>query len=324
MKPTACTKVLRRTNGIIANALLIFLAFSSIAQSEPSTNKYPSLAEVRKKWDDISVDKVKQAAESGDLTAQHYLGYICSTGERIAANGTESVAWYERAFGGGYLPSGNNLGVLYFNGGVVTQDMAKAIYYTRLAADKGWDNAVLILEYIYRTGPGAPEDYKESLQWFQRASAQGDALAMFGLYLSFKYGRGVSENEKEATNWLTKAAESGHALAQCELGYYFEHMDWDRFHEISHFRDMRDAVPWYRRSADQGWTDGQYWLGLCYLEGKGVDLDEEKGLEWMRKAADAGGSRPLAKLAELYNRGIGEPRDENDRPVNLMLRAAKK
>ena len=84
---------------------------------------------------------------------------------------------------------------------------------------------------------------------------------------------------------------------------------------------MAEAVKWYRRAADQNWADGQYRLASCYLEGLGVELDEERGLELMRAAADKGHATALTELVELYAQGIGEPRNPDDEPMRLLERA---
>lgn len=385
---------IRRCAFLLAAIIIPTVFIVEKNQAAESQEKWLSLAEVKKKWDNIPLDKIKQAAETGDLTAQHYLGYSYATGERVSENGAESVAWYERALRGGYLPSASNLGLLYYKGQVVTQDFTKAIYYTRMAAEKGLAQAQCNLGHFYYDGIVVSRDYGESFKWFQRAAEQGhtggmvgvgrayrfgngvkknldeaakwfekasqkndslgtlnlgllyeeeDALsdeqkaielyrqaakqgspeAMYKLYMVYRDGRGVSNNEEEAEQWLTKSAEAGYAWAQCELGYHFEYMDWGRYHETSHSNDMPVAIQWYRRSAEQNWPGGDYHLGLCYLEGKGVDKDEERGLNLIRKAAEQNHAYSLVKLAELYSRGIGEPRSEEDRPIHLLLRAAK-
>jgi hypothetical protein len=86
---------------------------------------------------------------------------------------------------------------------------------------------------------------------------------------------------------------------------------------------MPEALRWYRRSAEQNWADGQYHLGLCYLAGKGVEQDEGYGLEFVRKAVDQHHLPAMLELARLYSRGVGQPRDEADRPVALLERILK-
>ena len=86
---------------------------------------------------------------------------------------------------------------------------------------------------------------------------------------------------------------------------------------------MPEAVRWYRLSADQGHSGGQFHLALCYLQGKGVEQDEERGLEWIRKSADQNHPYALVKLADVYARGIGQPKSQQDRPMALLLRAGE-
>jgi len=310
-------------NQLLLLIVTVILVMGNKGLSANATNKWPSLAEVKQKWGNVPLEQIRQAAESGDLTAQHYLGYNYASGERLAKDATQAVTWYERALQSGYLPSANNLGLLYAKGEPVPQDWVKAFHYTRIAAEGGMAQGQMNLGVFYLNGTGAQQDYAEARRWFERAAEQGHASAMHELYLIYRNGKGVPQNDSEAGKWLAKSAEAGNALAQCELGYNFEYMDWNRYHEISNSNNMPAAIQWYQRSAEQNWSHGQYRLGLCYLVGKGVDWDEERGLELIRKAADQDNPYAISKLAELYGSGIGEPRSESDRPVNLLLRAAK-
>lgn len=67
-------------------------------------------------------------------------------------------------------------------------------------------------------------------------------------------------------------------------------------------KNLEKAVEWYRKSAEQGYDRGQYCLAGCYEKGEGVPIDKEKALQWYKKAADQGfGSGELA----INNMGIG-------------------
>jgi TPR repeat protein len=145
---------------------------------------------------------------------------------------------------------------------------------------------------------------------------------LFALFLGYRNGTGVGMDRKEARKWLDKAAEAGHAQAQTELGYCYEHPgssdDSNEPLRISLF----DAATWYRRAADQKFAPAQRFLGNCYLNGRGVEQDEERGLELIRAAADQGDKRALRELVGLYARGIGEPRNARDEPLQLLERLA--
>ena len=60
---------------------------------------------------------------------------------------------------------------------------------------------------------------------------------------------------------------------------------------------------------DEGNPLPQYYLGIMYLKGQGVEKNYEEAGKWLRKAAE--NRLPNAKyhLAELYTEGQGVPRD---------------
>ena len=165
---------------------------------------------------------------------------------------------------------------------------------------------------------------QQSIQLAHEAAAKGDFKAMVSLYEAYRFGQGVVANQVEAMKWLRKAAEGGSAHAQCLLGYRYENPDWERSPADNRLPppNMPEAVQWYQRSANQNWAGGQYHLGLCYLDGTGVEQDEERGLELIRKAADQNQVFAMVELANLYAKGVGSPRGEADRPIAILKRVA--
>jgi hypothetical protein len=53
-------------------------------------------------------------------------------------------------------------------------------------------------------------------------------------------------------------------------------------------QDFAAAVTWYRRAADQGHPDAQFYLACMHDFGKGVPLDSIAAAQWLTKAADQG------------------------------------
>ena len=53
----------------------------------------------------------------------------------------------------------------------------------------------------------------------------------------------------------------------------------------------------------------QYYLGVMYMKGQGVEQDYEKAGEWFRKASEQGLAVAMYKLAGLYSEGNGVPKD---------------
>ena len=62
-------------------------------------------------------------------------------------------------------------------------------------------------------------------------------------------------------------------------------------------QDYKEAVKWYRLSAEQGYADGQSNLGIMYAEGRGVTQDYLRAQMWFNLAAskltDAKGQRAI-------------------------------
>ena len=64
-------------------------------------------------------------------------------------------------------------------------------------------------------------------------------------------------------------------------------------------------MKWYRKAADQGNALAQYFLGVCYADGKGVAKDDVESVKWFRKAADQGDASCQYILGHCYANGKG-------------------
>lgn len=59
--------------------------------------------------------------------------------------------------------------------------------------------------------------------------------------------------------------------------------------------------------AEAGHPDAQYTIGYMYYEGQGVQRDEDRALDWIRRAAGNGSGPALEALGELAAMGRGRP-----------------
>ena len=53
----------------------------------------------------------------------------------------------------------------------------------------------------------------------------------------------------------------------------------------------------------------QYYLGMMYMRGQGIEQDYKEASEWFRKAAEQSFAVAMYKLAEFYTEGKGVPKD---------------
>lgn len=103
-----------------------------------------------------------------------------------------------------------NIGHLYRWGQGVEKDIAQAIHWYRLAAEKGFSRAQANLAAIYLQGEeGTAVNYDEAHKWFAAAAVQNLAVAQYNLGLMYELGLGVEKNEARALGWYNLAAKAG-------------------------------------------------------------------------------------------------------------------
>lgn len=103
------------------------------------------------------------------------------------------------------------------------------------------------------------------------------------------------KDEEKSKNFfkILETARLGDAGAQCELArlYYLG--------KEGVLEDNKRAFFWFMKSAQQGNSIAQYYIGECYRRGDGVDEDNDKAKEWYQKAADQGDEDAKAALEKL-------------------------
>ncbi|PWL66218.1 MAG: hypothetical protein DBY30_05255 [Verrucomicrobia bacterium] len=60
-----------------------------------------------------------------------------------------------------------------------------------------------------------------------------------------------------------------------------------------------EAFEYYLKAARQGDAEAQFYLGLCYNYGDGVEKDLSEAVKWYRKAADQGDALAQYNLARI-------------------------
>tara|TARA_R110002124_G_scaffold165299_3_gene332680 strand:+ start:1616 stop:5323 length:3708 start_codon:yes stop_codon:yes gene_type:complete len=100
---------------------------------------------------------------------------------------------------------------------------------------------------------------------------------------------------------LRYKAAIGDAVAQFEVGSRYA----DGFGTPA---DMKKAVQWYRRAADQGLAPALYRLGSLLEHGRGIAKDKAAAAELYEQAGDKGNTKAMYNLGVLHAQGaLGEP-----------------
>ena len=131
-------------------------------------------------------------------------------------------------------------------------------------------------------------EYDDAVEAFEKSAKEGNTDARMMLAVCYAAGIGVDEQDiKEAEEQLRKAAKTDDPVAQAAYGIcmYYRVTEkagsrYDRDED-----EVKDALKYIKKSADQDCVFGQLALAFIYLD----ERDEEmrvKGVKYLKKAAE--------------------------------------
>jgi TPR repeat protein len=258
----------------------------------------------------------ERAAAAGDTFAQINLTFLLGASDG-AAGYERRKALLRQAAEAGNVDAQHQLGaILRYDIGNGRAAPADAIRWLEPAAEQGHVEAQLTLAWRYRE-----IDAEKSRLWLERAAEGGHILAQRDLAEAFLEGDGVQQDFAQAAFWLRKAAfppprrrppppSEGPAL---HAGWY------TTSHLVTHgtpaaakvalgdlylaglgvTRDPSKAAELYRMAAEERSSDGAFKLADLYLEGIGVSRDPTAAVAWYRTAAELGHDTAMLKARDV-------------------------
>lgn len=239
-----------------------------------------------------------------------------------AANNNDmplAVEYWEKASAEGHLLARHQVALIYLKGANgVPQNTDRAVELLLKGAEDGYAESQYLLGFYYINGNGVPQNDFEAFKWIEKAALQGDASAQKDIGICYSNGRGVNVDKKKAMEWFEKAAGNGNMQASLCLADMYAEGDgistdyskaenWyqkiisnknnDFYDEAlfslalmysSKMNDYFKAFPLWRELAERGDMNSQFNFGLCYHNGWGTVVNNEKAIFWWRKAAEQG------------------------------------
>jgi len=206
------------------------------------------------------------------------------------------------------------LGWCYFLGAGVKQDDKKAFEVFEKNAKEGIATAEAGLGFCYMFGRGVLQNDKEAFFWTKKAAEHGEPKAEWNLGVLYIEGKGVKKDINEGLLWLEKGAVYASSSDQRKLGYDYEYSN----ETIP--KNLERAAYWYQKAADNGNCCGLYSIGLCYLDGKGVQQSYEKGFNLLQKAKSKNCEYAKSYLREnYYGPELAGKASAGDSEAQLML-----
>jgi len=166
--------------------------------------------------------------------------------------------------------------------------------------DNDVPEAINFLAESYRDGDlGLAKSMKKAAKLFKRAVELGSVNAMVSLGYRYFTGKDFKLDEKKALKLWRMAADRGLARAQCNLAvalYERGKPEWYMTREASEdyprderaCQDLKEAFRYFQLAAEQGFTEAEYRLGMCFGQGDGVEHDIDEAIRWYTRAAAKG------------------------------------
>ncbi len=269
----------------------------------------------------LSYSGLEVLAYEGDSQAQIMLGRKLEYGdEETAQNFTEALSWYQMASDSGDFDGTCALGYFYLTGTGVEQNLDKAEELFNTAIDGGVDNAkvglarVILTRGDYLVNLDAQDDEELSTEDGEKEESKDKTST-----------EEQSEDLKKAVELLTEAAKAEDLDGQYYLGFIYEH-------GVGVALDYSKAFDYYSRvtrSESMALQDqdsinhSNIALGLMYIKGHGVEVDEDTALEHFETASENGSAKASYYIGQMYESGVGVDRDY-EKAMEYYLLAADK
>ena len=255
---------------------------------------------------DVRYDELNKKAKDGDQDAQYSLARLYFTGYGIQKDYNKSFA-LTKELADKKNPKGIHLLAIHFMLGCGTeQNTAMAIKLFEEASKLGNLNSTIGLANMYLNGyKNLPKDYKKAyilyseiekipLQEIERKGGMkedvGDVYSNLGvMYLEGLY---VDRDVVKAIDLLERSFALGSDIAANNLGsiYYSDK------YGVNNYKKSRE---WFEIAAKQKNKQAIYSLATLYIDGKGVEKDLRKGLEYLYEGAALKSERCIEKIEEI-------------------------
>lgn len=194
------------------------------------------------------VEKLREAAELGNPTAQHAIGVCYFTGLGVTKSTDQALSWFHKSAEKGNADAQFKLASLYIRGDGVSIDEARAVELLKKAAEQGHAEAQYNLATLYSSGKSVPKDPGAAAAWFRRSADAGHAIAQSNMGVLHASGEVVEKSMDQALAWWRKAAEQGQPSAQFNLAQAL-------FEGKAVPKDLVESYKWYHLAAEQGDRD---------------------------------------------------------------------
>ena len=268
----------------------------------------------------------RQGAENGNSDCAYYYGIMLLNGTGVTRDRDLGADYILQAAYKGLPEAMYQAGTCYMTGDGLSRSPEQAVKWYLKAAVKKLPKAQWILANCYRQGIGTPVNYQQALTWYTQATGNGYAKPFKQLLDSIPhspfatYLNGIQAYKQKdftkALNDFKTVEKAGIIDGQIMTGLILTNPDYPRHdlkkgvhlieqaaHTNAHAmylmatfcengrgteKSMSRAIEYLEHSAEMSYAPAECALGDMYFEGRGVEHNPRKAMEWYAKAATHG------------------------------------
>jgi TPR repeat protein len=290
---------------------------------------------------------LRKACDGNDPAACHELGALFLEG--LPRDDDAAMALQKKACDAGHLPGCGDLAGLLLTDGAMRirvenePDVRAAVSLAQKACEGGYARACTILGNVHWTGKVVPRDQALAKQMLERGCDGGDwwgCTTASSIY-DKGWGGGPPDKERAATlnrkafeliqkncteeldscamvaRWHAKGIgtavdrEKQRSVLRdaCDRGDSASCVELGALLEQDKPTDIDGAVRLYRRECDDGYGDGCDKLAKMYSRGLGVPRDGKRHQELLQRACDLGYAKSCSWLGTMSETGMGTTED---------------
>lgn len=273
-----------------------------------------------RKDSDKAIEYCRKAAERGHASAQ--LNMVMWSMQKPDDNNSEVMRWLQLAAGQGERQALYNLGISYHRGDIGSPDIYKSLCLVRKSSERHYGPASARLAMIYANGDGEIPADKRLARFFALKGMMENDNDAHTVFMQL-----ATEEEKESGHInpnpiIDSAIEAGEPMAAIDKYLILSQEDKSNIAfaitELEKFsngdcrlieevlgilylemKDYEKALIHFTKAAEEGLEWSQFHLADMYYDGKGVEKDVAKALEWVEKSINLGNDNARALFARM-------------------------
>ncbi len=271
--------------------------------------------EKRFKWLNMAAKTTRTSGKT-----LYMLGELYEKGKGVKKNQSLAFKYYTKSASKNNRKAIIKLGEAYRYGIGVKQAPTKALRYYRLASSMGSNDAALEMVRTYECGIGKQINHTKALLWQNRALYRGSIKTLLDESKKLSSSNN-SDDINESIRLLKKAVRLKSRKAMIYLGLAYLSGDIIK-------KDKKKADELFARAINIGdkQSEGLLTLADLYIKGEGLEKNNEKGIEYLKKALISKNSKENKALyfevGKLYLRGRITKRD-TDKGIEYLKKASE-